>query len=71
MQAVRYFNKDHTYIIGHRQQQLFEVLCLCRSPVTEDTTGYFGQSVYNLGDFRTEYILYVLYSIVCIFYHIV
>ena len=71
MQAVRYLDKNHAYIVGHCQQQLLEVLCLCRSPVAEDATGYLGQSVHNLGDFRAEYVLYVFHGIVRIFYHIV
>ena len=71
MQPVGYLDQNYAYIIGHRQQQLLEVLCLCRSAVTENTTGYFGQPVYNLGDLRAEYVFYVFYGIIRIFYHIV
>ena len=41
LQTVADLNEDHADIVAHRQQQLLEVLCLCRGLLTEDTTQIF------------------------------
>ena len=70
MQAVCYLDKNDPDVVRHGEQQLLEVLCLCRSAVTEDSTGYFSQSVHNLGDLRTKDILDVFHCVISVLYHI-
>ena len=70
MQTVADLNEDHTDVITHRQQQFLEVLCLCRSLFTEDTSADLGQSVDDLCNLRAEDVFYVLSGIVGILYDI-
>ncbi len=39
IQTVGYLDEDNPDIVGHRPQQLLEVLCLRRGTVAEDTAG--------------------------------
>ena len=71
VQAVGYLDKNHPDVIVHGKQQLLEVFCLSRCTVTKNSSGYFSQSVYNLGYFAAKQVFDIFYGIVGIFYHIV
>ena len=70
MQAVAYLDEDNSNVIAHGQQQFLEVFSLRRSPFSEDASADFGQSVYDLGNFRAEDILDILNGIVGVFHDI-
>ena len=71
MQTVGNLDEDHTDIVAHRQQQLLEVLCLCRCLLAEDAARDLRQSVDNLGHLRAKDILDILCRIFGIFHHVV
>ena len=71
MEAVGYLDQDHPDIVAHSQQQLPEVLRLCRSLFAEDTAGYLRQTVHDLGDLLAEHVLNILNRIFGIFHNIV
>ena len=60
VQAVGHLDEDDADVLAHRQQQLAEVLGLCRGAVAEDAAGDFGQSPDNLGHLVAEVGAYVL-----------
>ena len=57
MKAVANLDEDNADVIAHGKQQFFEVFCLCRSLVAEDSTT-------DLGHLLSENVLYVLDGIV-------
>jgi len=71
VQTVGYLDEDDADVIVHREQQLLEVLGLCRSAVAEDAARNLGQSIDNLCHLRSEEVLDVLHRIVGVFHHIV
>ena len=71
VQSVAYLDDDHADIITHGEQQLLEVLGLCRCLFAEDSAADLCQTVNNLGYLGTEDVLDVLHGIVGILYHIV
>ena len=71
MQSVAYLDDDHTDIIAHGEQQLLEVLGLCRCLFAEDTTTDLGESVDNLCYLGTKDVLDVFNGIVGVLNHIV
>ena len=71
VQTVADLNEDHADIVAHRQQQLFEVLCLCRGLLTEDTTRDLRQTVDDLCYLCAEDVLDILYGVVGILHHVV
>ena len=71
MQSVAYLNKDYAYVVAHGEQQLLEVLSLCRSLFTEYSTAYLGESIHNLRHLGTEDVLDILHGIVGILHHVV
>ena len=58
-------------VVAHGEQQLSEVLGLCRCLVAEDAARYFGQSVHYLGYLLSEDVLQVFHGVVGVFHHIV
>ena len=70
MQTVANLDKDNADVLTHGEQQLLEVLSLCRSLFAEDTTRNLSQSIDNLCNFRAENILNILCSVVSIFHYI-
>ena len=71
MQTVADLYQDHTDIVAHRQQQLLEVLCLCRGLFTKDTTTDLRQSIDDLCDLITEDVGDVLHGVVGVLHHVV
>ena len=67
MQSVAYLDEDNADVITHGKQQFLEVLSLCRSPISEDTTADLGQSVYDLSNLFAKDVLYIFNGIVGIF----
>ena len=70
MKPVRDFYEDNPNVIAHGQQQFLECLCLERSPLAEDASGYFGQSFNDVGDFFTKEITDIFVGIVCVFFNV-
>ena len=71
VQAVGNLDQDHPDIIRHGEQEFLEVFCLCRSPVTKNTSGDFGQSVDNLCNLGPEDIFDIFYCIIGVLDNIV
>ena len=71
VQTVTNLDEYHTDVVTHGEQQLFEVFCLGRSAVTEDTARNLGQAVHDLRYLRAEDVLNVLYRVVGVFHHVV
>ena len=71
VKTVAYLNDDNTNVVTHREQQLLEVLGLCRSLFAEDTTTDLCKSVNNLCNLCTEDILDVFNGVVGILNNIV
>ena len=70
VQTVANLDEDNADVIAHGKQQFFEVFCLCRGFVAEDSTTDLGESINDLGYFGAKDICDVFYRIVCVFYHI-
>ena len=71
VQSVGHLDKNHANIVAHSEQQLAEILGLCRSLRTENTAGDFGQTVNNLRNLLAKHRLDVLGGVFRIFHHIV
>ena len=71
VEAVSHLDEDNANIVVHRQQQLAEVLSLCRSTVTEDSTRNLGETIYYLCYLLAKLRLNVLNRVVGILNHIV
>ena len=71
METVTNLDEDDTDVIAHGEQELLEVLCLCRSLVAEDTATDLGQSIDNLCYLGTEDIGDVFHRVVGVFHHVV
>ena len=71
VQAVADFDEDDAYVVAHGEQQLFEVLGLCRGLFTEDAARDLGESVDNLRNLRPEHVLDVFHRVVGVFNDVV
>ena len=71
MQSVADFDENHSNIVAHGEQEFLEILSLCRSLVSKDSTTDFGESVNDLGNLFAEDIADIFYGVVGIFHHIV
>ena len=71
VQAVRYFNQNHTYVIAHHEQEFFERLSLQRSSVSKDTPRNFRYPFNDIRNFRTKQVTKVLVCIVRVLLHVV
>ena len=71
MQAVTNLDEDDTDVVAHREQQLLEVLGLCRCLLAEDAAADFRQSIDYLSHLGTEDVLDILGSIVGILNNVV
>ena len=71
MKPVCHLDEDNTDVLAHRQQQLAEVLGLCRGAVAEDTARDFCQPLDNLRHLVAEVGAYVLYSVLGVLDYVV
>ena len=71
VKAVGHLDEDNANVVVHRQQELAEVLGLCRSTVTEDSTRNLGETIYYLCYLLAKLRLNVLNRVVGILNHIV
>ena len=71
MQTVGNLDEDDTDVLAHGEQQLLEVLCLCRSLFAKDAATDLSQTVDDLRNLRAEHVFNVLNSIFGVFDHVV
>ena len=71
MEAVADLDENYADVITHGEQQFLEVLCLCRSLFTKNTTGDFRQAINNLCYFGSENVGNIFHSVVGVLHHIV
>ena len=71
MQTVTNLYKYNSYVVAHGEQQLLEVLSLCRGFVAKDTATDFCQTVNDESYLFAKDILHVFNGVVGIFNNIV
>ena len=71
VQTVGHLDQHNPDILRHGEQQLAEILRLCRSLVAENTPRYFRKPLNQLRNLLSEILLYILNGILRILHYIV
>ncbi len=71
VQSVGNLDQDYPDIIGHGEQQLPKILCLCRYVLAKHPARYLGQPVHNLRNLIPKQGTDIIDRVIGIFHHIV